>query len=181
MLRPLRLPCLLVGDPRLGGISSTISAYESLLLRGYDVDVVVFMDPQLSAHATPASLNEEPGAQQGNAGAVRQHFAQARQLHRLGGPGVAVVAVPGWLVLRVCYARHALVVGVQLVRSPSLLLLFRSLPYSYCVLLMPSGCPPPGELQEEVAPASRLDPLLARWLRVSSGIVTCSAHNMTRI
>ncbi|KAL6756174.1 pyridoxal phosphate-dependent transferase [Haematococcus lacustris] len=36
VLRPLRLPAVLVGDARLGGISCTISAYESLLLRGYD-------------------------------------------------------------------------------------------------------------------------------------------------
>ncbi|KAF8521853.1 PLP-dependent transferase [Gautieria morchelliformis] len=44
--RPLLLPTLLVGDPKLGGISSTISAYESLLLRGYHVDgVAMFRDP----------------------------------------------------------------------------------------------------------------------------------------
>ncbi|KAG8993150.1 hypothetical protein FRB90_000777 [Tulasnella sp. 427] len=36
--RPLRLPIVLVGDSNLGGISSTISAYESLTLRGYDVE-----------------------------------------------------------------------------------------------------------------------------------------------
>ncbi|KAF2258481.1 PLP-dependent transferase [Lojkania enalia] len=41
LFRPLRLPVLLVGDHRLGGISSTISACESLLVRGYDVDAVV--------------------------------------------------------------------------------------------------------------------------------------------
>jgi bifunctional dethiobiotin synthetase / adenosylmethionine---8-amino-7-oxononanoate aminotransferase len=35
--RPLRLPVLLVGDHRLGGIATTISAYESLTIRGYDV------------------------------------------------------------------------------------------------------------------------------------------------
>ncbi|KAF2101766.1 adenosylmethionine-8-amino-7-oxononanoate aminotransferase [Rhizodiscina lignyota] len=35
--RPLRLPVLLVGDYHLGGISSTIAAYESLRIRGYDV------------------------------------------------------------------------------------------------------------------------------------------------
>jgi dethiobiotin synthetase/adenosylmethionine--8-amino-7-oxononanoate aminotransferase len=39
--RSLFLPAILVGDSRLGGISSTISAYESLLLRGYIVDVIV--------------------------------------------------------------------------------------------------------------------------------------------
>ncbi|TFK20724.1 onanonoxo-7-onima-8-eninoihtemlysoneda [Coprinopsis marcescibilis] len=39
--RPLFLPTILVGDSKLGGISSTISSYESLLLRGYIVDTVV--------------------------------------------------------------------------------------------------------------------------------------------
>ncbi|KAF9649875.1 PLP-dependent transferase [Thelephora ganbajun] len=39
--RPLFLPTILIGDPRLGGISSTISAYESLSLRGYIVDVLL--------------------------------------------------------------------------------------------------------------------------------------------
>jgi len=39
--RPLFLPTVLIGDSRLGGISSTISAYESLLLRGYIVDSVL--------------------------------------------------------------------------------------------------------------------------------------------
>jgi dethiobiotin synthetase/adenosylmethionine--8-amino-7-oxononanoate aminotransferase len=37
LYRPLRLPTLLVGDYHLGGIGSTISAYESLKIRGYDV------------------------------------------------------------------------------------------------------------------------------------------------
>ncbi|KAK4759822.1 hypothetical protein SAY87_022953 [Trapa incisa] len=44
LYRPLRLPAILVGDGRLGGISATISAYESLILRGYDVAAVVFED-----------------------------------------------------------------------------------------------------------------------------------------
>ncbi|PKI59853.1 hypothetical protein CRG98_019735 [Punica granatum] len=44
LYRPLRLPAILVGDGRLGGISATISAYESLKLRGYDVAAVVFED-----------------------------------------------------------------------------------------------------------------------------------------
>ncbi|KAJ7123785.1 PLP-dependent transferase [Mycena crocata] len=39
--RPLFLPTILVGDSRLGGISATISAYESLLLRGYVVDAIL--------------------------------------------------------------------------------------------------------------------------------------------
>ena len=47
LYRPLRVPVLLIGDSKLGGISSTISAFESLHLRGYDVDsVVLFEDPK---------------------------------------------------------------------------------------------------------------------------------------
>ncbi|KAK7039352.1 PLP-dependent transferase [Favolaschia claudopus] len=43
--RPLFLPTILIGDSRLGGISATISAYESLLLRGYIVDqILLFRD-----------------------------------------------------------------------------------------------------------------------------------------
>lgn len=41
---PFRLPGILVGDGRLGGISGTISAYESLTLRGYDIAAVIFED-----------------------------------------------------------------------------------------------------------------------------------------
>lgn len=39
--RPLFLPTILVGDSKLGGISATISSYESLLLRGYIIDAVL--------------------------------------------------------------------------------------------------------------------------------------------
>ncbi|KAJ1433507.1 Pyridoxal phosphate-dependent transferase, major domain [Sesbania bispinosa] len=52
LYRPFRIPAILVGDGRLGGISGTISAYESLTLRGYDVVAVVFEDHGL--------LNEGP-------------------------------------------------------------------------------------------------------------------------
>ncbi|KAI0176564.1 hypothetical protein GGR52DRAFT_579859 [Hypoxylon sp. FL1284] len=41
----LRCPVILVADPKLGGISLTISAFESLKLRGYDVEtILVFRD-----------------------------------------------------------------------------------------------------------------------------------------
>lgn len=35
---------LLVADPRLGGVSASISSFESLVLRGYDVDAVVLFE-----------------------------------------------------------------------------------------------------------------------------------------
>ncbi|KAK6783709.1 hypothetical protein RDI58_017163 [Solanum bulbocastanum] len=44
LYRPFRFPAILVGDGRLGGISGTISAYESLTLRGYDIVAVIFED-----------------------------------------------------------------------------------------------------------------------------------------
>lgn len=44
IFRPLRLPTILVGDNKLGGIASTISAAESLIMRGYDIDAVVCFD-----------------------------------------------------------------------------------------------------------------------------------------
>ncbi|KIW30113.1 dethiobiotin synthase, variant [Cladophialophora immunda] len=47
LYRPLRLPTILVGDSKLGGIATTISAFESLHVRGFDVDsIVLFDDPE---------------------------------------------------------------------------------------------------------------------------------------
>lgn len=40
LYRQLRLPVILVGDSKLGGISQTISSFESLKIRGYDVELV---------------------------------------------------------------------------------------------------------------------------------------------
>ncbi|OJJ97519.1 hypothetical protein ASPACDRAFT_1890143 [Aspergillus aculeatus ATCC 16872] len=51
LYRPLRLPIILIADSRLGGISASISAYESLLLRGYDVhSVLLFRDDYYQNH-----------------------------------------------------------------------------------------------------------------------------------
>lgn len=44
LYRPLRLPAILIGDPKLGGISATISSFESLRLRGYDVESVLMLE-----------------------------------------------------------------------------------------------------------------------------------------
>ncbi|GAA5889043.1 hypothetical protein JCM6882_009726 [Rhodosporidiobolus microsporus] len=50
--RPLLPPTVLVASAALGGISTTVSAYESLLLRGYDVDaVLVFREEYYQNHA----------------------------------------------------------------------------------------------------------------------------------
>lgn len=57
LFRPLRLPVILVGDHRLGGISSTISAAESLTIRGYDIDAVVCFDDK-GKYQNPQYLRE---------------------------------------------------------------------------------------------------------------------------
>lgn len=44
LFRALRLPALLVGDGRLGGISTTLAAYEMLSHRGYDIAAVALME-----------------------------------------------------------------------------------------------------------------------------------------
>lgn len=52
LYRPLRLPVFLVGDHRLGGIGSTISAWESLHIRGYDVQsIALFAEDRYDNHA----------------------------------------------------------------------------------------------------------------------------------
>ena len=49
--RKLRLPTILVGDSNLGGIGATISAFESLHVRGFDVDsVILFQDQEWGNH-----------------------------------------------------------------------------------------------------------------------------------
>jgi bifunctional dethiobiotin synthetase / adenosylmethionine---8-amino-7-oxononanoate aminotransferase len=44
LYKPLHLPAILVGDGRLGGISATISALESLITRGYEVHGIILID-----------------------------------------------------------------------------------------------------------------------------------------
>ncbi|TGO90447.1 hypothetical protein BPOR_0064g00100 [Botrytis porri] len=61
-LRPLRMPVFLVGDPRLGGISATISAWESLHLRGYDIDsVLIFQEEKYGNYAYLSKYFQERG------------------------------------------------------------------------------------------------------------------------
>ncbi|EGD98940.1 hypothetical protein TESG_06303 [Trichophyton tonsurans CBS 112818] len=51
LYRPLRLPVILIADHRLGGISASISAYESLCIRGYDIEgIVLFQDQYYQNH-----------------------------------------------------------------------------------------------------------------------------------
>ncbi|WPG98042.1 Hypothetical protein R9X50_00082600 [Acrodontium crateriforme] len=52
LYRPLRLPVVLIGDHQLGGIGTTISAWESLHIRGYDVkSVALFSEGRYDNHS----------------------------------------------------------------------------------------------------------------------------------
>jgi dethiobiotin synthetase len=59
--RTFRLPVILVGDSRLGGISTTLSAYESLRFRDYKVSAIVMIEFQNTK-------------QYGNAAMIREHL-----------------------------------------------------------------------------------------------------------
>ena len=62
--RTLRLPIILVGDSKLGGITTTLSAYESLRLRGYTVHAIVMI--------------EHPGTNKyGNVVMIREHLERS--------------------------------------------------------------------------------------------------------
>lgn len=62
LYRPLRLPIWLVADHRLGGISASISAFESLHVRGYDVDAVLqFQDDYYQNHEYLKTYFEKKG------------------------------------------------------------------------------------------------------------------------
>lgn len=72
LLRPLRMPTVLVGSAELGGISTTRSAFESLLVAGYDVEAVLLF----------------PSPRYGNVEYLRKFFAEEHNIpvFGLGGP-----------------------------------------------------------------------------------------------
>ena len=57
--RSLRLPIILVGDAKLGGITSTISAFESLRLRGYSVYAIAIIERSESSRLGNAEMIQE--------------------------------------------------------------------------------------------------------------------------
>lgn len=61
-LRPLRLPVVLVGNPRLGGISETLCAAEAIMSRGYDIAAVVLFTEKFGNKEWLASQSDRFGA-----------------------------------------------------------------------------------------------------------------------
>ncbi|GIM11984.1 hypothetical protein Vretimale_15422, partial [Volvox reticuliferus] len=103
VLRPLRLPAVLVGDPRLGGIAATLSAYDSLLSRGWDVEAIVLVGQEsVGQRLMPQQAMDSNGNGDGRAAVqldnlsfIREHFSgAAAAVHRLGAPPPEVVGVP---------------------------------------------------------------------------------------
>jgi bifunctional dethiobiotin synthetase / adenosylmethionine---8-amino-7-oxononanoate aminotransferase len=88
--RPFRLPIILVGDSKLGGITTTLSAYESLRLRGYTVHAIVMI--------------EHPGTNKyGNVVMIREHLERSMTFstytHITNNDDYS--AMPPWVVNRV--------------------------------------------------------------------------------
>ncbi|KAI8306585.1 Bifunctional dethiobiotin synthetase/7 8-diamino-pelargonic acid aminotransferase [Colletotrichum sp. SAR11_59] len=85
---PLRVPVIFIGDSKLGGISQTISAFESLKLRGYDVEsILLFRDEQYQnysyltdyfakGHGIPVNSLEQPPARVKDARADTKALSQ---------------------------------------------------------------------------------------------------------
>ncbi|KAI9320392.1 hypothetical protein BX666DRAFT_2080705 [Dichotomocladium elegans] len=87
--RPLRLPSVLVGDSNLGGISSTMASYESLLIRGYEIPALLLFNNEryrnhemlqtqlqktfVSAVPAPPAMLEDPEAERAS---MERYYAE---------------------------------------------------------------------------------------------------------
>lgn len=111
-LRSLRLPSVLIASPHLGGISTTISSYESLLLRGYSISSVLclyqpyyrnheflsdyFAERGIDVH-TIKTPPEKYGTAEEDAGRLEQWYGEVEKLDA-GEDGIGgVAAAARWL------------------------------------------------------------------------------------
>lgn len=84
--RPLRLPAVLLGDAGLGGISATLSAYEALVARGYDVPAIFLFaqgddTPSSSSATATGSTPSSPPALDNHAVIARAVDAAVTTVH----------------------------------------------------------------------------------------------------
>lgn len=91
LYQPLGLPVVLVGDGRLGGISCTLSALESLAVRGYDVQGIVVVDDG-GGYGNVAALREY-AASQASSHVRGQEFPFARQSYQVD-PKESILSLP---------------------------------------------------------------------------------------
>ena len=94
LYQPLGLPVVLVGDGRLGGISCTLSALESLAVRGYDVHGIVVVDDGggYGSHGNVSALREY-AASQSSSHVRGQEFPFARQTYQVD-PVDSILSLP---------------------------------------------------------------------------------------
>ncbi|KAJ1639753.1 AAA domain-containing protein [Pavlovales sp. CCMP2436] len=90
LLRPLRLPCVLVGDGGLGGISATLCAHDALTMRGLDTPLLVLLDGGLGNEAAIARHTRRAGT---------RVFAVPPLAKPAGGGEASTSAVAEWLRL----------------------------------------------------------------------------------
>lgn len=91
LYQPLGLPVVLVGDGRLGGISCTLSALESLAVRGYDVQGIVVVDDG-GGYGNVTALREY-AASQSSSHVRGQEFPFARQSYQVD-PKESILSLP---------------------------------------------------------------------------------------
>jgi len=91
LYQSLGLPVVLVGDGRLGGISCTLSALESLAVRGYDVQGIVVVDDG-GGYGNVAALREY-AASQSSSHVRGQEFPFSRQSYQVD-PAESILSLP---------------------------------------------------------------------------------------
>jgi dethiobiotin synthetase/adenosylmethionine--8-amino-7-oxononanoate aminotransferase len=77
---------VLIGDGRLGGISATLSAIESLLVRGYDISAVVIVDGDVTAEALQEYVSRTFSLRSGSGEAVQPRVVSLPRLPPLPDP-----------------------------------------------------------------------------------------------
>jgi dethiobiotin synthetase/adenosylmethionine--8-amino-7-oxononanoate aminotransferase len=77
---------VLIGDGRLGGISATLSAIESLLVRGYDISAVVIVDGEVTAEAIQEYASRTFSLRSGSGEAVQPRILSLPKLPPLPDP-----------------------------------------------------------------------------------------------
>jgi bifunctional dethiobiotin synthetase / adenosylmethionine---8-amino-7-oxononanoate aminotransferase len=77
---------VMVGDGRLGGISSTLSAIESLIIRGYDIAAVVVIDGQVTVEAIEEYLTRTLRLRSGSGEQVLPRLIELPKLPPLQQP-----------------------------------------------------------------------------------------------
>ena len=91
LYQPLGLAVVLVGDGRLGGISCTLTALESLAVRGYDVHGIVVVDDG-GGYGNVSALREY-AASQSSSHVRGQEFPFARQTYQVD-PVKSILSLP---------------------------------------------------------------------------------------